>query len=492
MDGHAAESRETNPLPDAAGAALASDATLVSSATGPLQDARTTRRRQMLWLALLVIGILVLAFGGMLLNHPAPLARGAKATEKNVLPGASVQTHDAWVATEGARIAAYERENRELKQRVERLEREQTEALKRSSGASAAVGGAASLPPGMPPGLPPAMPAGGMPRNALPAPVPPTSIPPASISPALATGVPVVAKPPAPPAGAAKAPRGFETIEFEDRRAPAAHDAGAAIDRTEAAQSARISRPTVVGTPRILGGKGWMPAGTFMRVTLLSGLDAPTGQRGQNDPYPVLLRITDQSVLPNEYRGQVQGCFVVGSGFGDLASERARIRTETLSCIARNGTAIEVTLRGWVIGEDGAAGVRGQVISKQGAAMRNALIAGILSGVGSAMRAQANTVSVSPLGATSTVVGAEDLARAGVGTGVQRAADRLSQFYINLAEQMLPTIEIGAGRTVEIALSRGVNLGEFYAALDEHAEAGSALGERNRAMTSRLSAENTP
>ncbi len=479
---HTADTREPSTPADASGAALAGDATLASTATGPLQDARTTRRRQMLWLALLVIGILVLAFGGMLLNHPAPLARGAKATERSVLPGASVQAHDAWVATEGARIAAYERENRELKQRVERLEREQSEALKRGTSASAVVGGPTSLPPGFPPGLPPAVPAGGVARNALAPPIPPAPA---------ATAVAVV-KPPAASAGAAKAARGYETTEFDDRRSANAHDAGASIDRTEAAQSARISRPTVVGTPRILGGKGWMPAGTFMRVTLLSGLDAPTGQRGQNDPYPVLLRITDESVLPNEYRGQVKGCFVVGSGFGDLASERARIRTETLSCIARNGTAIEVTLRGWVIGEDGAAGLRGQVISKQGAAMRNALIAGILSGVGSAMRAQANTVSVSPLGATSTVIGAEDLARAGVGSGVQRAADRLSQFYINLAEQMLPTIEVGAGRTVEIALSRGVNLGEFYAALDEHAEAGSALGERNRAMASRLAAEHAP
>lgn len=464
------------------GDAPSADASLANTATGPLQDARTTRRKQTLWLALLLIGILALSFGGMLLNHPAPLGRAAKATEKNVLPGASVQAHDAWVATEGARISAYERENRELKQRVERLEREQTEALKRGASASAAGGAVPSLPPGFPPSVPPPVPTAGAARV-----VAPPSAPPAPAALAAA-----VAKPPAASLGAAKALRGYETIEFDDKRNAAANDPGAAIDRTEAAQSARISRPTVVGTPRILGGKGWMPAGTFMRVTLLSGLDAPTGQRGQNDPYPVLLRITDESVLPNEYRGQVKGCFVVGSGFGDLASERARIRTETLSCIARNGTAIEVALRGWVIGEDGAAGVRGQVISKQGAAMRNALIAGILSGVGSAMRAQANTISVSPLGATSTVVGPEDLARAGIGTGVQRAADRLSQFYINLAEQMLPTIEIGAGRTVEIALSRGVNLGEFYTALDEHADAGSALGVRNRAMTSRLAPAPTP
>ena len=80
----------------------------------------------------------------------------------------------------------------------------------------------------------------------------------------------------------------------------------------------------------------------------------------QRNPQPVLLRLMDNAVLPNQFRSKVKECFVVGAGYGDVSSERAYIRTESLSCITREGTAIDVPVKGYVAGEDGKAGMRGR------------------------------------------------------------------------------------------------------------------------------------
>jgi len=177
----------------------------------------------------------------------------------------------------------------------------------------------------------------------------------------------------------------------------------------------------------------------------------------QRNPQPVLLRLMDNAVLPNFFRSRIKECFVVGAGYGDISSERAYIRTESLSCVMRDGTALDVAVKGYVTGEDGKAGMRGRLVSKQGQILANALMAGVASGIGHAFQQSATTVSVSPLGATSTVEPEKQL-QAGVGMGVGRALDRLAQYYISLAEKVFPVIEVDAGRTVDVVLTQGVAL----------------------------------
>jgi conjugal transfer pilus assembly protein TraB len=173
----------------------------------------------------------------------------------------------------------------------------------------------------------------------------------------------------------------------------------------------------------------------------------------------VLLRLLDHAMLPNQFRGRIKECFVVGAGYGDVSAERAYIRTESLSCVTRDGTAIDVPIRGYVAGEDGKAGMRGRLVSKQGQILANALLAGVASGIGTAFQQSATTVSVSPLGTTGTVDPGKQL-QAGLGTGVGRALDRLAQYYITLAEKVFPVIEVDAGRTVDVVLTQGIALGQ--------------------------------
>ena len=49
----------------------------------------------------------------------------------------------------------------------------------------------------------------------------------------------------------------------------------------------------------------YIPSGTFARALLLGGLDAPTGGQAQRNPQPVLLRLMDNAVLPNQFRSKV-------------------------------------------------------------------------------------------------------------------------------------------------------------------------------------------
>ena len=170
-----------------------------------------------------------------------------------------------------------------------------------------------------------------------------------------------------------------------------------------------------------------------------------------------LIRLSDTSILPNRYRADYRECFVVGAGYGDISSERAYLRTETLSCVRSDGTAMEVKIQGSIYGEDGHLGVRGRLVTKQGQMLANALMAGIVSGIGQGISTANTTYSTSALGQVATTSGS-DAYKAGVGSGVGRALDRLAQYYIKLAEQTFPVIEVDAGREIDVVITHGVRI----------------------------------
>lgn len=202
----------------------------------------------------------------------------------------------------------------------------------------------------------------------------------------------------------------------------------------------------------------YLPSGSFARAVLLGGMDAPTGGQVQNNPMPALLKLHDNAVLPNRFRAKVKECFVLGSGFGDISSERAMIRLESFSCVLKEGKVIDLPAKGYVVSEDGKAGLRGRLVTKQGQIIANALLTGILSGFGQALQQSGMSYSTSALGSVGTISGMGNQLRSGFGAGIGRAMDRISRYYIKLAEQLFPVIEIDAGRVVEIVLTKGLEI----------------------------------
>lgn len=200
--------------------------------------------------------------------------------------------------------------------------------------------------------------------------------------------------------------------------------------------------------------KPYLPSGSFVKGILLSGLDAPAGARASAEPHPVLIRLEDRAVLPNRFRFDVKECFIVGEGYGDLSSERAYIRTTTLSCIRPDGTSIDSPVKGYVAGEDGKVGLRGRVVSKEGQLLAKAMVAGFAEGMAKVFSVSMTTVSVSPLGSTQSLEPGKAF-QAGLLGGTSQALERLARYYIDMAERLFPVIEIDAGRTIDVVVLQG-------------------------------------
>lgn len=434
------------------------------------QSASAVKRRQYLLLA----GIAGLIAGAALLSVSLtgsrdPNERPVKPKSTNILaPGAQVDPKDAWRGQADAQLKSIDQRSRELSQRNSELEGQNKEMLERlkkleSSGLTALPPPPVAAPATRPqfgPDRPGAEPAESAPLR-LPPPPPPSGIRTGAVPPFTSPAGPVVG--PVPQSAAA----GIHTVSIADG------------SNTKAGKIAGETSKGPNTAPR--DARRYIPSGAFTRAILLGGLDAPTGGQSQRNPQPVLLRLVDNAVLPNHFSSKIKECFVVGAGYGDVSSERAYIRTESLSCVTRDGTAIDVPVKGYVAGEDGKAGMRGRLVSKQGQLLANALLAGVASGIGHAFQQSSSTMSISPLGATTTVDPGKQF-EAGFGTGVGRALDRLAQYYISLAEKVFPVIEVDAGRTVDVVITQGISLQGSLDAASQDREEFPQLTERTQQL----------
>jgi conjugal transfer pilus assembly protein TraB len=273
------------------------------------------------------------------------------------------------------------------------------------------------------------------------------------MGPATGPGVPVFATqstfdPPVPPMRSDSTKPGITTITFDEPAA--ATGTAAAAQQTNPAESGGVHERQQAGR--------YVPSGTFVRVLVLNGLDAPTGGQAQNNPSPVLLRVMDHAVMPNGFKVDLKNCTLTGNGFGDIASERASIRLDRLSCISPDGGAIDIPIRGYVAGEDGKSGMRGKVVAKTGQMLANALFASVGAGIGEAARTASVTSTTGALGNVTTVPNAGQGFQAGLGAGTQRAFDMLARHYIQLADKTYPVVEVNGGRMADVVFSRGFTL----------------------------------
>lgn len=391
--------------------------------------------------------------------------------------GEQVRPADAWVAQAGKEVEQLKRDREDQRRKLEAQERASKEMMGRfeelqrrlssrefrgaAAPAASAVAGAGSASAAASVAERPAVAAAREPKP----PAPQAAAKPAAPTPPL-SGLPPLPPPPRPSAGAynageplalgsAPAQASLTRVSLSGGAATgvAAGPAGAGTAATGGA-SAEAGRSDMGASGHSLD--NFLPV-SFTRAILLGGLDAPTGGQSQSNPHPVLLRLEDNAMLPNRFRGQVRECLVIGAGYGDLSSERAYIRTERLSCVRHDGTAIEVKIKGSVFGEDGKVGVRGRLVSKQGQVLANALIAGVVGGIGSGIQGRYTQNSSSALGNVSTV-DPNHAMEAGMGQGVGKALDRLAQYYISLAEKMFPIVEVDAGRVVDVVLTEGAVL----------------------------------
>lgn len=247
-----------------------------------------------------------------------------------------------------------------------------------------------------------------------------------------------------------------------DQRAPAgaASTAGRGENFGQSFALATVAGPgTETRAIRKLG--TYLPAGSYAPAVVLSGADAATNVSNRDNPIPVLFRITGPAVTAAlgaqaPARVTLTGCTVQGSATGDLSSERVKVRLITMTCVNRRGEVLETKVAGYMAGS-GKEGVRGHVVSREGANVRNAALAGALGGLGKGLASGA-TASLGQENASVSQI----LQNAGAGTlagGAQEAASTLADYYIKRAEQYQPVVSLYGGTRVELVFLEGVELG---------------------------------
>lgn len=209
-----------------------------------------------------------------------------------------------------------------------------------------------------------------------------------------------------------------------------------------------------------------LPAGSILSGVLVTGMDAPTGKQAQRDPFPSLLRIKDEAILPNRFRADFRECHLIAGGWGDLSSERAYMRAERMTCVRNDGSVLEAPLEAYATGEDGKAGIRGRLVSKQGQLLARSLMAGFMQGVAEAFNVkQVPTINVNRGSEDGEVIApvyeqamdSNALQAAGF-QGAGTALERIADFYLDMAENIFPVIEVDAMREVNFIVNKGMTV----------------------------------
>ena len=210
--------------------------------------------------------------------------------------------------------------------------------------------------------------------------------------------------------------------------------------------------------PKVL--KNFIPAGSILKATLLNGMYAPTMGKGQDSPYPALMRLWDLGFLPNAVRKDLAGCFVLGDAYGELSDSRVHIRLNKLSCISDSEKRVlEKDIKGFVNGDDGKVGIYGEIRANFGELTLAALLAEFIAAAGETVKTASQNVVQNPLGGiTTTFPATSDIIASAAGSGFGEAAEMIAEFYINIMKEMSPVIEIHGRRDVEIIISNGIEL----------------------------------
>lgn len=224
------------------------------------------------------------------------------------------------------------------------------------------------------------------------------------------------------------------------------------------ARTARAEAPPLV----IEDSPDYLPPNSYAPARVIVGVDASAGVTSQTDPLPVVLRITGpaRSVMQNGrvLTTRLEGCVVNGSARGDLSSEKVYVKLARMTCDQPGGRVAVSEVKGF-ISFAGKSGVRGRVVSREGNLVTQALLAGIIGGFGRGFSANANSVFSGPLtnpDGSRSPLSAGDILGGGLGQGAADAADTVSKYLIERAEQYQPVVEMPTGIEVEIVFLDGV------------------------------------
>ena len=204
----------------------------------------------------------------------------------------------------------------------------------------------------------------------------------------------------------------------------------------------------------------WLPAGSMISGTVITGVNADISASTASSPPPIMIRITEEVLTPGGYYIDLRGCTIMAGVVGSLKDRRGKVRSEVLSCMRDDGSAIETSLVAFGSGSDGLEGIKGNLVHNADEMLANTVLAGTLSGFAGAVRPM-NIPGVQTTPGSETLFQAPDPGQVtGIAAlnGVGDSMERFSDDWISLAEQSLPYIEIQAGRKIDLITQKGLAL----------------------------------
>lgn len=226
--------------------------------------------------------------------------------------------------------------------------------------------------------------------------------------------------------------------------------------------AAGTGSPVPKGNTVYTDNANYLPPNSIAVARVIVGVDANAGVRSETDPLPVVLRITGpaRSVYDRGHllKTELSGCLVNGAARGDLSSEKVYVKLQRMTCPQKGGRYAVSDVKGF-IAFGGKTGVRGRVVSREGALVGQAFLAGLAGGFGRGFAANSTSLLT---GSTVNVngerqkLGTGDILQGGVGEGVATSGDMVSKYLIERAEQYQPVIEMPTGIDVEIVFLEGV------------------------------------
>lgn len=206
----------------------------------------------------------------------------------------------------------------------------------------------------------------------------------------------------------------------------------------------------------------YIPAGTVVRCVLVSASDCSVGVSQPKGPAKMLIRPLENGQLPRKVRVALKDSIVLASAYGDLANERVYVRADRMTIVQPNGDFVETEVSAYVSGEDGREGIRGVVVDRSGSIISRAAFASFLQGVGQSLQTTLNNQTLeklSKVGDTQPILDIDAFRNGGL-QGSSTALNKLSEYYIKRAEQLQPSIQVAAGRVVDLIFTHGVKIGD--------------------------------
>ena len=244
-----------------------------------------------------------------------------------------------------------------------------------------------------------------------------------------------------------------ETVEDPgDPNAPIASiggSDGAAIEEFRPVHTSIVAPPPPPSQQRV----AIVGIGDHVRVKLIAAVHANT----DGTPYPVLFKVLSDIRGPNDSNLPVGEALLVAAAQGSLTDSRALFRLTSLNMAYPDGRRNVIDVDGWVVGEDGIAGLEGVLIDPIGKAIAATGMGGLLQGVGEGLQAR-NVTNTSSMFGGSTVELTGDEREYALGRGLSESAKAWSRIVESRVAKIQPVVEVLSEREATAIFSKSFKI----------------------------------